>query len=183
MKMILILWFWSNLKWTGIKTVSIGELQVSILIYKIFWRMLVTKQLTVLIIWKKYTGSQWYHQLFGYQHSSKYLLSFSTKERNSYWFGTTWWWVNDGSPSSCWWAITKYNQFVYIVTSINTNIISLKHLTSDSGPESMTTVTSILCHQVFCTLSKTHLKGFLFHFLQYRSLVTFAICIKHICLW
>jgi len=42
------------------------------------------------------------HQLFGvldsqlgYQHSSKYLLLFSTEERNSYWVGTTWGWVND----------------------------------------------------------------------------------------
>jgi len=30
------------------------------------------------------------HQLFGYQHSSKYLLLCSAEERNSSRFGTTW---------------------------------------------------------------------------------------------
>ncbi len=36
-----------------------------------------------------------YCQLFSYQHSSKYLLLCSTKERNPYKFGRTWGWVND----------------------------------------------------------------------------------------
>jgi len=35
-----------------------------------------------------------YHQLFSYQHSSKYLLLCSAEERNFYRFGTTWGWVN-----------------------------------------------------------------------------------------
>ncbi len=36
-----------------------------------------------------------YRQLFGYQHSSKYLLLCSKEERNSYRFGTMWGWVSD----------------------------------------------------------------------------------------
>ncbi len=62
---------------------------------KIFWRMLVTKQMTF-IIWKKNTMKvNGYCQLFGYQHSSKYRLLCSAEEINSYRFGTTWGWVND----------------------------------------------------------------------------------------
>ncbi len=91
-------WFWSNLKWTGIKTVSIGELQVSIpTVYTRYFEECWRPNSWRFSLYGKNTLEvNGYHQLFGYQHSSKYLLSFSTKERNSYWFGTTWWWVNDG---------------------------------------------------------------------------------------
>jgi len=34
-------------------------------------------------------------QLFGYQHSSKYLLLCSIEGGNSYRFGTTWGWENN----------------------------------------------------------------------------------------
>jgi len=66
---------------------------------KIFWRMLVSKLLTGPIDFqmaeKKNTMEvNRDHQLFGYQHSSKYLLLCSAEERNSYKFGT-WGWVND----------------------------------------------------------------------------------------
>ncbi len=36
-----------------------------------------------------------YQQLFGYQHSLKYLLLNLTEERNLYRLGTTWGWVHD----------------------------------------------------------------------------------------
>ncbi len=50
----------------------------------LFWKLTV-----VGIHWctEKYYGGQWRHQLFGYQHSSKYLLLCSIEERNSYKFG------------------------------------------------------------------------------------------------
>ncbi len=38
-----------------------------------------------------------YHQLFGYYHSSKYLLLCSAAQRNSYRFETTWGWENDNN--------------------------------------------------------------------------------------
>ncbi len=62
---------------------------------KVFWR---TKQLLVEI---DFQGREEYimevdgcHQIFGYQHSSKYLLLCSTAKRNSYRFGPTWGGVN-----------------------------------------------------------------------------------------
>jgi len=33
-------------------------------------------------------------QLIGYHHSSKYFILCSAEEGNSYWFETTWGWVN-----------------------------------------------------------------------------------------
>jgi len=45
-----------------------------------------------------------YHQLFDYQHSSKYLLS-SAEESNSYRFGTTWGWGNGEWLSIFGWTI------------------------------------------------------------------------------
>ncbi len=70
---------------------------------KIFWRMLVTKQLLVTSDVHRFffyfffyiMRVNGYSQLFGYQHSSKYLLLCSTEERNSCSFGTSWRWVND----------------------------------------------------------------------------------------
>ncbi len=67
---------------------------------KIFWRMLVTKHLTVAIDVYSMGGKNTMkvngdHQLFGYQHSSKYILLCSTEQRNSYRFEMTWGWVND----------------------------------------------------------------------------------------
>ncbi len=52
---------------------------------KIFWKMLVSTHCPN-------NGSQWKRKLFGYQHSSKYLILHSIK---SYKFETTSGWVND----------------------------------------------------------------------------------------
>ncbi len=64
---------------------------------KIFWRMLVTKQLLVATdLWNIFFHTMevnGYHQLFGYQHSSKYLLLCSTEQRSSYRCGATWTWT------------------------------------------------------------------------------------------
>ncbi len=47
------------------------------------------------IAWKNTMEVNGYHQLFGNQHSSKYLLLCSAEERNSYRFRTDWGWVNN----------------------------------------------------------------------------------------
>jgi len=64
---------------------------------KIFWRMLITKQLmypidfhSIFLPTIEFNGV---HQLSGYQHSSKYLPLCSAEERNSYRFETIWGWV------------------------------------------------------------------------------------------
>ncbi len=64
---------------------------------KLFWRMLV--KLTVVIDFhsmEKYTMVKLngYRQLFGYQHSSKYLLVYSTEVRNTYRIRTSGGWIN-----------------------------------------------------------------------------------------
>ncbi len=51
-------------------------------------------------------------QLFGF---SKYLLLCSTKERNSYRFGTTWGWVNDAKVSTNIWLVV----YTDICTSVH----------------------------------------------------------------
>ncbi len=69
------------------------------LLLNTFWRMLVTKQLTVATdfhsIFPHTMEVNGYRQLFGYQHSSKYLILCSAAEKDSYRFATTWGWVND----------------------------------------------------------------------------------------
>jgi len=44
-------------------------------------------------------------KLFGYSYSSKYLLLCSTEEWNSFLFGTTLWWANDGRIFILGWTI------------------------------------------------------------------------------
>ncbi len=68
--------------------------------------MLVTKELTVAIdfysIEKNTMEVNGYRQMFGYQHSSKYLLLCLREKR----FGTTWWCVNDDKMFIFGWTIT-----------------------------------------------------------------------------
>ncbi len=58
---------------------------------KISWRKWVTKN-----VMQNYTMEvNGYRQLFGYEHSSNYLLKCSAEERNSYRIGTALQWVHD----------------------------------------------------------------------------------------
>ncbi len=91
-------------------------------------------------------GSHWlpyvknvngYRQLFGYQHSSKYLLLCSTEERNSYRFGgwvndtvfifwvnmeMNWGWVNDDRIVIFGWTVPLNDSFVCPYRNILINI-------------------------------------------------------------
>ncbi len=67
-------------------------------VYEIFWRMWVPTVSGP--HWPPYCARQRLPAL-GYPHSSKYLLLYSTDQRNSYRFGTTWGWVNDGRLLPC----------------------------------------------------------------------------------
>ncbi len=76
------------------------------------WTLIILLMFKVIqIIWRdRAPNSRWYpelfiylvhdltvnkdHQLFGYPHSSKYILC-SAEEQNSYRFETNWGWVND----------------------------------------------------------------------------------------
>ncbi len=69
---------------------------------KIFWRMLVTKQLIVAIDVHSWNG---YLQLFGYQHSLKCIFVCSTEKINSYRFGTREGRVNDNRIFIYVWAV------------------------------------------------------------------------------
>ncbi len=60
----------------------------------IFWRMLaVNYHFRIPLHFCQYYGSQWDPKLFGYQHSSKYHIYFSTEEITAYRFVMTWGWV------------------------------------------------------------------------------------------
>ncbi len=66
-----------------------------------------------------------YCQLFSYQHSSKYLLLCSTKERNPYKFGRTWGWVNDDRIFIFGWTIlfTHLSEWILIGLSMFLSLI------------------------------------------------------------
>ncbi len=60
---------------------------------------------------KKYTMEvNVYRQLFGYQHSTKYIILCSAEETNSYRFGMTWGWINE-------------HIFIFFITSLVTVLI------------------------------------------------------------
>ncbi len=56
---------------------------------------------------------KWEMKLFGYQHSSKYLLLYSAKERNVYRFGMTWGWVS-GRIFLFGWTVPLKSQLLFL---------------------------------------------------------------------
>ncbi len=100
---------------------------------KIFWAMLVTKQLTVAIDFHSMETDimevNGYRQLFSYQHSSKYLLLCSAEEINEYIFETTWGWANDlifeWTIPLTWWIIDNQNYKHAFIASTSTSFLYL----------------------------------------------------------